>query len=374
MTRIMAEDLAASPSCRVLLMAPNWLGDTIMMAPLIEYLHRRRHLPDGRVLRLELGVRSAWAPLFAADPRLADLLTVDRGGRHGGPLGSWRLGRDLAAREPLAVVLGPPSLRFGLAAFFSGARHRVGYRSDRRGWLLTRGLPVLPRGTRHHGRELLELGPALLSALLPERDDPRDNPDETRPEVTLPGCDGIAPHPAARKGEYWVLAPGATYGSAKSWPLDRATELAREVLATGRTRLVLLGDAAATEFTQALAANLDRQAARDLESDASLVDLAGRTDLRAVVAVLKGCRLFVGNDSGLMHLAGALQRPTIGIFGSSNPHWTHPLGRRTRVLTPEDFSCRPCYRKTCNQPRFCLETVQATEVLAVAHALLEGKD
>lgn len=369
-TPIMTEGHAASSLCRVLLMAPNWLGDTIMFAPLIDYLHHHRDLPDGRRLVLELGVRPAWAPLFTEDPRLAGWLPVDRHGRHGGVLGSWRLAQDMRARNPDAVLLGPPSLRFGLAAFFSGTRQRIGYRSDRRGRLLTRGLTVPPRGSRHHGRELLELGPTLLTALGFEA----SLPDEKKPVVSLPGCAEIPAHPAVSGPPYWVLAPGATFGSAKSWPLERATELARLVLADGQVRLVLLGDAAASGFTRALAAGLGLTPDPDLDGQAPLVDLTGRTDLRQVVSILKGCRLFVGNDSGLMHLAGALQRPTVGIFGSSNPHWTQPLGERTRVVIPEGFACRPCYLKTCNQPRFCLETVRAEEVLAAGRSLLEGKD
>ncbi len=265
----MTPDPAEQSVCRVLLLAPNWLGDTIMFAPLIEYLHNRRVLPDGRILSLELALRPAWAPLFQHDPRLENLISVDRGGRHGGWLGSWRLGQDLRARQPQAVVLGPPSLRFGLAALVSGAGLRVGYRSDGRGPLLTHGLPVLPRGAAHHGKELLDLGPVLLQGLGAGV----DSPGEALPEVRLPGCDGIAAHPAAAGKPYLVLAPGATYGSAKSWPLSRATQWARGVLEAGRFRLVLLGDAAASAFTRQLAAHLETEAATDLNGEASLVDL-----------------------------------------------------------------------------------------------------
>lgn len=356
-----------TPRLRILLLAPNWLGDCIMFAPLIDYLDRNRELDDGRILSLELAVREPWAPLFRRDPRLGELLVVQRWARHGGLLGAWRLGRDLAGRSPAAVVLGPPSLRFGLAALVSGAPVRVGYRSDGRGWLLSHGMKTLPRGAAHHGQELLALGPALLEALGSSAPEPADR----LPEVHLPGCTGIAEHPTAQKHPYWILAPGATYGSAKSWPLSRATEWAAEVLDRGRQRLVLLGDAAAGEFTHQMARRLGRKPDRDMDGRGPLVDLTGRTDLYDVVSLLKGCDLFVGNDSGLMHLAGALHRPTIGIFGSSNPHWTRPLGPRTRVLTPHGFPCRPCYLKACNQPRFCLETVTAREVLAEAGSLLE---
>jgi heptosyltransferase-2 len=100
-----------------------------------------------------------------------------------------------------------------------------------------------------------------------------------------------------------------------------------------------------------------------------VVDLVGRTDLREAAALLRAGEVFVGNDSGLMHLAAALGRPTVGLFGSSSPHWTAPRGPWVRVLAAAGFPCRPCFRKTCNQPRFCLDTIAAAEVVDAANAL-----
>lgn len=363
----MSLDQHSSSRVRVLLLAPNWLGDAVMFTPLVDFLHRRRNLPDGRTLSLSLGVRGNWAPLFQDDPRFDFLVEVERGGRHGGLMGGWNLGWDLRKASPQAVVLGPPSFRFALAAVLSGAAVRVGYNSDGRGWMLSRGLAVPPRGETHHGRELLELGRILLNALGVSRVTvPGD-----LPMPSLPGCAAIAPEATARNRPYWILAPGATYGSAKSWPLARSTQFARAVLSRKSVRLVLLGDKAAGAFAQELAENLEIPAALNMDDDGPLVDLTGRTDLTAVVSLLKGSRLFVGNDSGLMHLSGALGCRTVGIFGSSNPLWTRPLGPRTAVAVPEGFACRPCYLKACNQQEFCLDTIEADDVLALADSLLE---
>ena len=100
------------------------------------------------------------------------------------------------------------------------------------------------------------------------------------------------------------------------------------------------------------------------------MDLTGRTDLVEAVAVLKSSSAFIGNDSGLMHLAAALGKPTVGIFGSSNPDWTAPVGPRTRAIIPHGFACRPCYLKKCNQPVFCLETVEAGAVLTAVEEMI----
>ena len=102
----------------------------------------------------------------------------------------------------------------------------------------------------------------------------------------------------------------------------------------------------------------------ELPGGAAIVDLVGTTDLGVAVGVLKAARVFVGNDSGLMHVAAALGLVTVGIFGSSNPDWTSPRGRLTGTVVADGFECRPCYRRRCNQAEFCLDQVTADAVLA----------
>ena len=184
------------------------------------------------------------------------------------------------------------------------------------------------------------------------------------PKTSLPGCAGL---PAADLGAgppIWAVAPGTTYGEAKTWPEARLGEFIHLAVGEAGARIVLLGDAAAHEFTTRLQQNFKGRWSEDILSDAQVLDLTGKTDLASVVGVLKSSAAFIGNDSGLMHLAAALGVPTVGVFGSSNPAWTSPLGRQTRAVVAEGFACRPCYRKTCNQNVFCLNTVSADMVMA----------
>ncbi len=362
----MTENKQAEPEIRVLLLAPNWLGDAVMFSAMIEFLHNNRILPDGRRLVFDLAVRPAWAPLFKDDERLENILPVERNGRHGGLFGGVNLGNDFRSLKPHAVVLGPPSFRAGLAAWHSGASLRVGYNSDGRGLFLNQCLSPMKRGTLHHSDELVILGGLLLKALGFE--DKASDQQKFLP--TMPGCKSIAPAVTNSSAPLWVLAPGATYGSAKSWPLNRALDFVRETIEDRAVRLVLLGDAAATVFAQGLAEGLDFTMADQLDGGPGLVDLTGKTDLHQVVSILKASQVFVGNDSGLMHLAAALGVPTVGIFGSSNPHWTSPRGPCTAVVNAEGFSCRPCYLKTCNQKEFCLETIFAPSVFKAIDSLL----
>lgn len=337
-----------------------------MATGLLQLLHDNRLLADGRHLHLTVAVRLPWVSLFQQDSRCDQLLVVDKAGRHGGFAGSWRLGRDLSRGDFAAVVLGPPSLRVALAAALARVPIRVGYRTDARGFLLTDGLAPVPRGDLHYCGEMNALGQRLLTRL--------GNPAEKKPSPLTTSLDGCRAMPAAVPAAgvpRWVLAPGATYGQAKTWPLARAAEFARLALAEG-VELVLLGDRAAAGFAADLARTLGMRAGAALTGGSGLVDLTGGTTLPEVVGVLKGAQAFVGNDSGLMHLAAALGVPTLGLFGSSNPLWTAPVGPRTLALAAEGFSCRPCYRRTCNQPSFCLDTLGGQEVLHRLQGLLTG--
>jgi ADP-heptose:LPS heptosyltransferase len=100
------------------------------------------------------------------------------------------------------------------------------------------------------------------------------------------------------------------------------------------------------------------------------VDLTGRTDLASAVAILRGATIFVGIDSGLMHLAAALGLPTVGLFGATSPAWTAPRGELTRVLAVEGFACQPCFRRRCNQETFCMTTLSGEAVYRASHDLL----
>jgi len=366
----MGRTAPSAATCRVLVHMPNWLGDVIMSTPLLNFLARAfAAVPAAARPELHLGICRQWSALFANDPRVRVSLILDRQGRHGGLPGIWRQAADLKQGRYDAIVLGPPSLRAGLTASLAGIPLRVGHATDGRGVLLNRALPRGPRGSRHFSFEMLELGLALLESL---RIPAPTLPTEGLPLSSLPGWAGLPPEMAGVTAEYplWVVAPGTTYGEAKTWPSDRLGEFVEMAGGDVGARVVLLGDGATGDFVAAM-----RRASRlswtaELSAPGQVVDLTGRTDLAQVVQVMKAASAFVGNDSGLMHLAGALGLPTVGVFGSSNPQWTHPLGERTAAVVAEGFSCRPCYRKTCNQPRFCLEDVTATTVMNRVQELL----
>lgn len=362
------------PLRRLLFVAPNWLGDVVMATHLLDWLAAARSVPGGPRFTLSVAIREAWAPLFTGDRRIDELVLTARPGRHAGVGGPWRQARQWRGLAADAVLLGPPSLRAAMVAAAAGIPRRFGHAGDARSVLLTRALRRCDRGARHYSQELIDLGRALAVDCGWPADAMRAA--EAAPATGLRR--GRAPTVATSGRPLWALGAGTTFGPAKTWPTGPAASfLAAAVERTG-ARMIVLGDGGATPLAAALReatpglrwAHGEAAAASDAQAD--VIDLTGATDLAGVVHWLGSCAVYVGNDSGLMHLAAALGTPTVGLFGSSNPDWTRPLGPRVATLAADGFACRPCYRRTCNQARFCLADVSGERVLAATLELLGG--
>jgi heptosyltransferase-2 len=352
---------------RILVVMPNWLGDLIMATPLLDLLWRAGDTAGGG-LALHAVVRRRWMPLLSRDPRLARVVAYERSGRHAGWRGIPRLAADWRAEDAHAVVICPPSLRMGLVAAMARIPRRIGYATGGRGPLLTLGLsPVRPRGALHHSDELRRLGLALLEVL------GLRPPEDAVAMPTLPGLDDLAPAPRVDGPPLWVLAPGATYGPAKTWPVDRVAEFLDLAVADGGVRVVIVGDTATSGFAAELRARSERLGwRRELAGGPGVIDLVGNTTLMDLAELLKGASGFLGNDSGVMHLAATLGTPTLGLFGSSSAEWTAPRGRFALALTASGFTCQPCFRKTCNREVFCLDTLTGLEVYGALRRLVDS--
>lgn len=357
--------ISAQPSIRpvsLLLAAPNWLGDLVMSTPLLDMIAEPYGPGPGR--RLTVAARTEWLPLLEGDPRIDELLPYERNGRHGGWTGLLRMAADWRRGNFDAAILLPPSLRFAACARLAGIPLRIGFRGDSRSLLLTSAVDRPRRGTVHYSEELSLLRDAWLDSGKP----PRLRPGRP-PLPSLPACEGVAPHPELESGPAaWVLAVGATYGEAKAWPAHHAAAFADAGVGSG-VRVLLAGDAAARGTADRLRGMSGSAWREEIAGGPAVVDLVGRTSLRRMVSVLRGSGLFVGNDSGLMHLAAALGVPTLGLFGSTSPAWTGPRGPRTAVAAAAGFPCQPCFRRTCNQPTFCLEALTPGEVMDAAREL-----
>ena len=269
------------------------------------------------------------------------------------------------------AILFTNSFASALAASRAGIAERWGYRRDWRGRLLTRAVPPRPRrrGARrrpaparlgpHHSAYYLRLVAAWAC------------PPTRRPGPVVP----LAPPTAAVEQAAALLAdagvdaearlvgfaPGAAYGSAKRWPPERVAGAIAGVTRHG-ARAVLFGAAADREIARAI------QSALDPAVRASVVDLVGRTDVATLMAMLARCAVVVANDSGAMHVASAVGRPVVAIFGPTDERATAPMGPHT--LVRHDVFCRPCLLRACPIDHRCLRRIDAADVVeAVARHL-----
>jgi heptosyltransferase-2 len=316
---------------RYLVVAPNWIGDALMAQPLLARLRERD--PRARIDVLAPG----WvAPVFRRMPEADGV--IETSFAHGG-LGlraRWALARRTlrGIGYDEALVL-PNSLKSALVPGFAGIARRVGYAGEARFGLLN----VVHR--RRPGREPMALHFARLSA--PPGAEIRLPLPEPRLAVDAPSAEATR-RKFGIEGDYAALCPGAEYGPAKRWPYF--AELSR--------RLPLPA--------VALGGPRDREPAQGIRGR----NLAGATTLDEAIELLAGAALVVSNDSGLMHVAAALGRPLVALFGSSSPKHTPPLSAKARVLWL-GIDCSPCYARECPLGHFrCMRELSVERVLAEA--------
>jgi heptosyltransferase-2 len=307
---------------RILVVAPAWVGDGVLAQPLFMRLHE--HHPD-----LELDVLAPqWTlPLFARMPQVQR--TFASPFAHGElKLGArLRLARTLRAeRYDQAIVL-PNSFKSALIPWFARIRLRTGFRGETRYGVLN-DVRILDKHALPQMAErfalLAETPGAALPRPLPQ---PRLTVNDGQRDATLNTL-GLAPaRPIA------ALCPGAEYGPAKRWPAVHFTALAQQLIERG-CDVWLIGSAKDEPIGAAIA------------RASAAVNLCGRTSLDQAIDLLSCANVVVSNDSGLMHVAAALGRPLIALYGSSSPEFTPPLSPQATVLWLH-IECSPCFQREC---------------------------
>jgi len=313
-----------------------------MAQPLLARLREKR--PGARIEVLA----PPWVvPLFAYMPEVDEAIAAPFA--HGAlALGArWRLGRSLRARRYDQAIVLPNSWKSALVPLFADIRLRSGYVGESRYGLLNllyrAAKPAQPM--REHYARLAEAPgappPAALAA-------PRLRVDAAAAAATARAF-GFAVPPARTI----VLCPGAEYGPAKRWPAERFGALAAALAAQG-ARVFLLGSANDAAVCDAVVG----------ASGGAAQSLAGRTRLEQAIELIAAADAVVTNDSGLMHVAAALDRPQVALFGSSSPEHTPPHSPRARVVWLRP-ACSPCFARVCPLGHFrCMRELTPERVQA----------
>jgi heptosyltransferase-2 len=327
---------------RILVVGPSWVGDTVLAQPLFKLLHARH-------ANLALDVLAPrWT--FSLLERMPEVRrAIENPFAHGDlKLGERRrLGRALGAEGYDQAIVLPNTFKSALVPFFAGIRTRTGYIGELRHWILNDARRLDPERLPQMAQRYAALG-------LPRGEAPRLplptlalRVDESARRALLARLGLDRGRPAA------VLAPGAEYGPAKRWPARYFGELAQGLSAHG-CAVWLIGS------------QNDRQAGAEIERHSGGVcrNLCGETTLAEAIDLLASAALVVSNDSGLMHVAAALGKPLIALYGSSSPAYTPPLSPNARILKL-DLPCSPCFKRECPLGHFnCMMQLTPDRVLA----------
>ncbi len=339
---------------RVLVISLQGVGNLIMATPVIEGLARA-----GREVHVAVSTRAV-ADLITASPWVSGAVALDDGARYltrgGRAVGlGLRLRRTRLAASVTAYPNGRSAAVLALAA---GARVRVGFaeRPSKRSGAYTDELAVAPG--LHDVEQNLRLLDALrvprpaVAPWVPLTADDRAFADGFVAASSLEGRSLAALHPG-----------GAATGLFRRWPRDNFEELAVRLARDLGLGVVLVGDASERAMLEGIA-----------RAAGAGVAVAAGPPLGRVAGVIAKCRLFVGNDSGPLHIAAALGVPVVGIYGPTNEVRTAPYGPGHTVLTAS-VNCRPCYafgeRFSCEFDQvMCLELIDVDVVLEAVRAKL----
>ncbi len=330
---------------RLVVVSPNWLGDAVMALPAIADV--RRHYPSAH---LAVAARASVAPLFSMVQGVDEVITLPgRGGWRA--LTSWQPdAAALAGGGFEAALLLPNSFATGLMASRSGIAERWGFATDGRARYLTRAVPK-PRAPLHQGAYYQALTTALGVAPGPLHARVWPNTDWARDVLREIGLDLDEP--------FAVFAPGAAYGRAKQWLPERFAELAHMLIVKRGWSVLMVG------------ADADRAVCREIDSRLPtpdsrlnrLIDFSGKSDLATLAGILAVARAVVSNDSGAMHLAGAVGTHVVAMFGATDETRTSPLpagpdAPAPTILTHSVF-CRPCLLRECPIDHRCMRGITA---------------
>lgn len=335
---------------RLVVVAPNWLGDAVMALPAMA--DARRQHPSAH---LAVAARAPVAPLFTMVEGVDEIVTLPgRGGLRA--FSSWKQdAAELSAGAFDAAVLFPNSFATALIASRAGIGERWGYDTDWRGRFLTRAVPK-PAAPLHQGAYYQALTTTLGMAPGPMH--ARVRPDTARARQLLRDIGLDLDEPFA------VFAPGAAYGRAKQWLPERFAELAHMLIGQRGWSVVMVG------------ANADRAVCKEIESRLPaagsrlnrLIDFSGKSDLATLAGILAQARAVVSNDSGAMHLAGAVGTHVVAMFGATNELRTSPLSAGPDAPAPSILThpvfCRPCMLRECPIDHRCMRGITAERAFA----------
>jgi len=341
---------------KILIRATNWVGDAIMALPALRVV-RKRFSDAG----ITIVARPYIADIYRDQEICNQLVSYDSKDVHAGFSGRERLAAELRAQQFDAALLLQNAFDAAWLAWRAKIPERIGYARDGRSFLLTKPVPLPRRGEippheKFYYLELLHRVGWLNSV-----------PDDTFiglhiSEEKRRSADEFLCKSGARQGALRIaIGAGASYGSAKCWPPPRFAEVANRLQSEADADVILFGTSAEAGASTAICAEIRR----------TPIDLTGKTTVADLAALLSQCHLFIGNDSGAMHVAAAVGLPIVAVFGPTDPYGTSPVTPRCSIVQQKPY-CSPCFLRRCPTDHRCMTAITADMVEAAARPWLHS--
>jgi heptosyltransferase II len=340
----------------ILIIAPNWIGDAVTTQPLLANL--KALYPDSKIDVLA----SNWvSPIYRACSEVHEVIEA----KFEHKKLQWSLRKQLAkvieAKNYQACFILPNSFKSALIPWLANIPFRVGYRGELRFGLINLALDNpskinRPKMVGHY----LALGHLLKDGNfpLPVEPIPRLHVSSSTKQSIEHKLQNNNIHPDS----IYVMCPGAEHGPSKRWPTEHFAVLAQNLITqNSNNQIILLG----SKSDHALAQEITSQA----KPSDKIHNWCGDTSLDEAIALIGMSKAVVSNDSGLMHVAAALQIPQVAIFGSSDPAHTPPLSDRAKIIWL-NMTCSPCHKRVCPLGHLrCLKDILPEQVLATLNTL-----
>jgi len=328
----------------ILIRVPNWLGDTMMATAAVMAV--RKIFPQATITVL---AKKVYKDFWGNFPSVDQVLHLESGFK-----GFWRTVSQMKKSSFDAALILPTSFSSAFLTFAAEIPVRIGWGGEGRELFLTHVVPHPEARQEHLVLEYLKLALKGFEASVKGLKEIK-----LICPVTPEGIRGLKKvwedAEVPEKQAYIGMAPGATYGAAKRWPLSYWRELIARLLKERSESILILGGLEEETYLRPLLEGL-------LPNDRSRLHLlAGRTTPPILGAMLSRCKLLVTNDTGPMHVAAAVGTPTVALFGSTSPIWTRPFGIGHEVIYKK-WECSPCFQRTCPIGYKCLHAISVDEV------------
>lgn len=336
----------------ILVVGPAWVGDMVMAQSLFMCL--KDQYPDCRISVLA----PDWTrPLLDRMPEVEKGISLQMD--HGElALGKRRaIGRSLASEQFTTAIILPNSFKSALIPFHAGIPNRIAWRGEWRNLLLSdcrrldkKAFPLMVQRFAALAYPAARVPPLYIPE--PRLQSDPENVEEALEEFRL----GI-------ENRILAICPGAEFGDAKQWPAEHFAATCKAKIDDGWV-VWIFGSKKDAEVADEILTELSE------EQKKSCVSLAGRTSLAQAIDLLSVAETVVSNDSGLMHIAAALDKPIVALYGSTSPDFTPPLSSRSSLLFT-DIECRPCFKRECPlEHKKCLTELEPGRAIAAIEELV----